>query len=102
MKLNTLVVCLSTLGMCSGLTLSAPALDEAPAPCLLQSTARVPDSVRDAFSGRIEKDPRIRTYVTPARIVWQSENSDQSSVKTRRLCSRIPAADQPSTPESAL
>lgn len=81
MKLNSLVVCLSTLGMCSGLSLSALAIDGTPAPCPLQSTARVPDSVQDAFSGRIEKDPRVRTYVTPARIVWQSENSDQSSVK---------------------
>ncbi|MDI9401457.1 MAG: alpha-L-rhamnosidase [Limisphaerales bacterium] len=81
MKLNTLVVCLSTLGVCSSLSLAAPAVEESAPLCPLQKEARVPAPVQDAFGGRIEKDPRVRTYVTPARIVWQSQNSDKSTVK---------------------
>ncbi len=45
------------------------------------SNQNVPAPVRHLISSdKVERDSRVRTYVTPSRIVWQSENNDKSSV----------------------
>ncbi len=44
-------------------------------------TAVVPQPVQDKVpQNKLERDTRVRTYVTPSRIVWQSPNTDKSKV----------------------
>ena len=84
MKLNSLTKMSVVLAVCGFISL-VNAQENAPqvpccAKCLIND-ARVPDPAMDSFDGRIEKDPRVRTYVTPARIVWQTENTAKASVQ---------------------
>lgn len=42
-----------------------------------------------AIAGTEEKvDPRVRTYISPSRVVWQSENSDKASVSNSDILCR--------------
>ncbi|MBQ9431521.1 MAG: alpha-L-rhamnosidase [Kiritimatiellae bacterium] len=42
-----------------------------------------------AIAGTEEKvDPRVRTYISPSRVVWQSENSEKASVSNSEILCR--------------
>jgi hypothetical protein len=82
------------------LTISMSAVGAEPAAVTAQPTAASRASVQDAdLAGRTQRDPRVRDYITPKRIVWQSPNAKCSVENAERLLkvgSRQVTLDTPS------
>ncbi len=58
---------------CLSCVWSASVLGAQPAASLLRTTAPVPGSAGAGLTGPSRFDPRMRVYLVPTRIVWQSQ-----------------------------
>ena len=50
-----------------------------------KSAAQLPSAFKNQASYQVEKDSRVRLYLTPQRIVWQSDTTGRYIVNAKNL-----------------
>lgn len=80
MRIKSIIKVLAIMAVSGGILNTATAKEMKPEKsCIGLST--VPYPVQDILpAANLERDTRVRTYVTPSRIVWQSRNTDKAVV----------------------